>query len=131
MKVIIPVVEDKEAARLTVGEFRNASKAYIYDCETKSTDLVPFDDLIKNVGNLTLELKSKGIFTVISPKMSFMSLSLFLDSQLKVFRAQGLNLEDNLQLYLNNQLEPFNKFSTFGAPGCSPSACGSCSTDCN
>lgn len=130
MKVIIPVSEDVKTSHLRVDEFRFASKAYIFDCDTNSNDLVPLDQLIKDAGNLTLELKSKGIFTVISPNMSYMSLSLFLDSQLQVYKANGLNLQENIQLYLNDQLEPYNKFSTFGAGGCTPTACGSCH-DCN
>ncbi|MDW7694862.1 hypothetical protein R9C00_08915 [Flammeovirgaceae bacterium SG7u.111] len=131
MKVIIPVVENKNTSHLTVDEFRNASKACIYDCATKTRDLVSIDQLIKNAGNLTVELKAKGIHTVISPNMSFFSLSLFLDSELKVFKAKGLNLEDNIQLYVENQLEPYNRYAGFGVPGCSPSACSSCASDCN
>lgn len=130
MKVIIPVVEDQQTKDLKVDEFRSASKAYIYDCDTKATTLVPFEQLINNLGNLTLELKSKGIYTVISSRMSFLSLSLFLDSQLMVLKAKSSDLEENLQLYLGNQLEPFNQFAGYGAPGCSPAACSSCH-DCN
>ena len=130
MKVIIPITDCKCSESPRVDEFKNASLACIYDCNTKTSEMVPIKDLIRNAGNLTLELKSKGIFTVISPRMSYMSLSLFLDSQLQVFKSQGANLEDNIQMYLDNQLEPFNIFAGVGSSGCSPSACSSC-LDCN
>ncbi len=130
MKVIIPVVENKETSHLIVDEFRNANMACVFDRATQSNDVVPIEQIIKSAGNLTLELRSKGIDTVISTNMSFLSLSLLLDSEFKVYQARGNDPESNIQLFLQNQLEPFNRLHALRSFGCSPNACGSC-LDCN
>ena len=130
MKVIIPVIEDEKSKHLLVDEFKNASKVCIYDQNTSENNILPISQLIRNAGNISLELKSNGIDTVISSNMSFLSLSLLLDSEFKVFQAKGGDPADNFQLFLKDQLEPYNRFNALRSFGCSPLACSSCTSEC-
>lgn len=128
MKVMIPVMNDSDEKYQIAKGFINANHACIYDTELKTYEWITTDELSKNVGNLSFELKRKGIYTVISTHMPILALGLFVESGLGVFKAHGNKVEENIKLFEDKQLETFTSAMSMTHNGCSPVACGSCSS---
>lgn len=129
MKVIIPILDNESNKDTVASGFHNAEYACIYDCGEKTSEWVSFSDLIKNAGNLTVELKTKGIYTVIAPFIPIMALGLFIDSNFKVYKATGKSVTKNIDMYLDNKLLPYTPQMVAGGLSCS-SSCSSCGIDC-
>jgi len=131
MKVIIPVINKNDARNKLAGGFHNAQYLCIYDWHHHSYEWLSIDELTEKPGNLTLALKKRGIYTVISPQMPLMALGLFVESGFRVYRAIGTDLEENIQYFLENQLKPFEVFDAMSISACSLE-CSSChSVSCN
>ena len=131
MKVILPVIDDQGARNMLSNGFHNARFVCIYDSQSHDTEWLPIKDISEKPGNLTLGLKKRGIYTVISPQMPLMALGLFIESGLTVFRSESKNVEENIKLLNENRLRPFEAYDAMGMSSCSGSSCGSCSSSCN
>lgn len=132
MKVILPVIDNGTDKHIVAGSFHNANFVCIYDLETKQYEWSPTKEITESFGNLSVELKRKGIHTVISNYVPMMALRLFVESGLRVFRAKSGKVGDNIKMLMDGQLDSFT-FSMAAATGggCS-SSCSSCSsTSCN
>lgn len=130
MKVILPVIDDQRARNMLANGFHNARFVCIYDSQTHDTEWCSINEISEKFGNLTLGLKKRGIYTVISPRMPLMALALFIESGLKVFRSEGKNVEENILLLNNNQLKPYEVYDATGMSSCAGGSCNSCSS-CN
>ena len=130
MKVIIPVIDNTKAKNKIASGFHNAEYVCIHDYSTHSSEWVATKTIIRHMGNLSIELKQREIYTVISPFVSLMTLRLFIESGLKVYRSNGDSVPENIQLLLENQLEEFTVQSALGIAACIGS-CDSCNTTCN
>lgn len=130
MKIILPVIDDQGARNMLAQGFHNARYVCIYDCEIHDCEWLSINDISEKPGNLTLGLKKRGIYTVISPRMPLMALGLFVESGLTVYRADGNNVETNIKEYLGNNLKTFDVLEVIGNSSCSE-GCGSCSSSCN
>lgn len=130
MKIILPVIDDNYEKYSIATGFHNSDYVCIYDNEENSYKWMTTSELSEKPGNLSLELKRKGIFTVISNYMSVMALGLFIESGIKVLKAQSDNLQVNIGLFNTGMLMPFTVESAMGMTSCSGS-CSSCDTTCN
>lgn len=130
MKVLLPVQNISDAKHSIADGFHNSEFVCIYNCKDKSFEWLPIAAITKKPGNLSLELKRKGITSVISNSMPFMALSLFMESGLSIFKANGISVDENIQLFLNNKLTVLSSKDTSMPSGCS-SSCSSCSSSCN
>ncbi|PWE00573.1 NifB/NifX family molybdenum-iron cluster-binding protein [Marinilabilia rubra] len=130
MKVILPVIDDQGARNMMANGFHNARFACIYDCDTHDCEWLPSEKISEKPGNLTLGLKQKGIYTVISPQMPLMALGLFIESGLVVYQSKSNNVEENIKLFIDNELKPFPVQEALVSE-CG-GGCSSCSsTSCN
>jgi len=130
MKVIIPVIDNKSGKNSIAPGFHNAEYVCIYDCKRETYEWLRTKDISSNAGIWGQELKNKEIGTVISTNMPLMALGVFTDNGLKVLKAFGTNLLDNIQMFRNNQLKPITAQSSLEMSGCGGS-CQSCNTNCN
>ncbi len=125
MKIIMPILN-----RSTIADgFHNADDACIYDSETRTYEYVPTASISKVAGNLSLELKRKGITAVLSNLMPAMALQLFVDSGLKVYKTIGNDVYENVYYFTSNVLQPITRPVNKGSD-CSGS-CSSCGTFCS
>jgi predicted Fe-Mo cluster-binding NifX family protein len=127
MKIILPVTENNASGRSIARGFRNADLACIYTCNKQTSEWLPIKSISQNAGDLAEAFKRIGIGAVISFQMPLMALGFFINSGLKVYKAQSEDIEENIQLFSENMLEPLtNATSTYGST-CS-SSCNSCSS---
>jgi predicted Fe-Mo cluster-binding NifX family protein len=131
MKIIIPVTDNKKDKYLIAQGFHNTSYVCIYNTSDNTYQWMETKEISEKEGNLSLALKRKGIFTIISSNMQLMALGLFIESGLKVYKAKGSSVTENIALFNSNQLEPFvSRFA--GNPGNCGGSCSSCNTSrCN
>ena len=130
MKIIIPIIDNNRSKDNIAQGFHNAGYVCIYDCSSNTYEWLTINELAPNAGNLSLELKRRGIFTVISGYMSLMALGLFTESGLKVYKAESDSVQENIKLFLENKLPPLTTQSILGMSACIGS-CNSCGSSCN
>ncbi len=131
MKVILPVVNDSDAKKDLAEGFHNAACVCIYDCDTNNYQWLLTSQLASKPGNLSLELKRRGISTIIAGSMSLMALGLFTEGGFFVYKSNGDDLYENIQMCLAEKLEPFTLQSVDELKNnCSSTACKSCSSSC-
>ena len=127
MKIIIPVRGNKDPKDMIVQGFHNSKIACIYNCVDDTCEWIETNAMGDKDGNLSLTLKSKGIYTIISNHMPLMALGLFVESVFCVYKAKSLRVEENIKLFNMNQLERYSARSDDSTSICSGS-CGSCNT---
>ena len=132
MNIIIPVADlEKEKKTLAKG-FHNTDYACIYNSLNSSYKWLKTKEISNSEDNLSLALKRKGIYTIITSHMPFLALKLFKESGLVVYKSKSKNIEENIALFLNNELEPFTPQIRFSNSNCSSSCSAtSCGPDCN
>lgn len=130
MKIIIPVIDNNSGKNSIAAGFHKAEYVCIYDCASETYDWLRTKDLTTDAGVFGQMLKSKEIETVISRDMPLMALGVFTDNGLKVLKALGTNLLNNIELFQKNQLEPITAQTSLEMSACGGS-CKSCNTKCN
>lgn len=130
---MIPVLDPEEGKYTLAESFHNAGYACIYDSDQKSYEWLETSSLSDKEGNLSIELKQKGILGVLINKMSAMSLGLFIDSGFRVFQAENINLRDNIEIFHMQQLKYYQYTPDYAPDACSGScsSCGTTSSGCN
>ena len=129
MNIILPVIDNKSGKDEIAEGFHNAEHACIYNNTNNSFEWLAVKDITNEPGNLTLELKRKDIYTVISNHIMPMALALFIESGLKVYKARGKSVKENIKLFNENQLESFSFHVESDVSYCHTS-CGPCSSSC-
>ena len=129
MKVIIPVIDNDHSKMRIAASFHNTEFACIYNCSNKNYEWVNTKKMSQNTGSLEMELMQNGITAVISNQMPLMALGFFTESGLTVFKAVSEDIEENIKLFISNQLTQITNTTAKSASSCS-GACGSCNTIC-
>ncbi|NJN28103.1 MAG: hypothetical protein HC819_20100 [Cyclobacteriaceae bacterium] len=129
MKIIVPVIKLPNSTFAVAQSFQDASHACVYDHASASFEWEKMNEFIKNPGNITLELKLKGIYDVLCLQMPFLALKFFTESNISVHKAISIDVEQNIQFLLNNKLSLFINQNLMAADGCA-GLCSSCS-DCD
>jgi predicted Fe-Mo cluster-binding NifX family protein len=118
MKIIIPVIDIDQGKSTIAKGFHNTEFACIYDSIENSYQWLKKKDICKKDGNLSIQLKLKGIYTIISSDIELMAFSLFNEMGLKVYKSIGTNLEENIKLFEANQLNLFTLKTAMGVINC-------------
>lgn len=126
MKVIIPVVDTERSRNVLANSFHNSAYASIYNTETRMMNWIETSSVSEDPGNFSLGLKKLGISAVISPQMAPMALGLFVETGIKVYKADGDDLQENILYFLDEALEMFSSQMAFETTPSCGSSCGSC-----
>ena len=118
MKIIIPVTDDSQGKNIIATGFHNTNFVCIYDSEEKNYQWLNKNEISVNEGNLCLQLKLRGISTIITSEIELMTLSLFTDVGLKVYKSNAGSVEQNIKLFELDQLNPFSFKSAIGVINC-------------
>lgn len=130
MKIMLPVLNDCEGKMKLAEGFHNAQKVCIYDSKKDIYEWISTKKINANIGEFSVELKQRGIESVISCTMQPVVLRIFSQNGLQVFKAEGNNLEQNIASFQNDKLNSFSTEETKTIMGCG-SSCNSCSSTCN
>ncbi len=106
MKVLIPVVDHKNARNKIMKEFDEANSYCIYDSSNKTYKWLPTNSLTSKIGNISFALKRKGILSVIIREMPIMAIHLFSEMGIALYPALGNSVDENIKLFDNKELKP-------------------------
>jgi len=118
MKIIIPVIDNNLGKNVIAPGFHNTDFACIYDKDESTYQWIEKKDLSIKEGNLSIQLKLKGIYTIITSEIELLTLSLFNDLGLKVYKSNTGSVEENIKLFESNQLKLFTLKTANGIINC-------------
>ena len=127
MKIILPITENKVYGRSIARGFHKAEMACIYNSINQTSEWLPTKSIMQSASDLGDALKRIGIGAIISQQMPLMALGFFTDSGLPVYKAESGNVEENIRMFIENQLEPQTNATSNSGSACT-SSCGSCSS---
>ncbi|SNR67829.1 Predicted Fe-Mo cluster-binding protein, NifX family [Lutibacter agarilyticus] len=130
MNIIIPVTDLEHDKKTLAKGFHNTNYACIYNSLNSSYKWLKTKELSNLEDNLSIALKHQGIYTIITSHMPYLALRLFKESGLTVYKSKGKCLEENIELFLKDELAPFSAQQLFNTSNCS-SSCNSCGSSCN
>lgn len=109
MKIGIPIAELIEGTYSKLApSFNSCSCVGIYDLKSDRLEIIDTDVNKNTVFEL---LRSKDIKAVVSPSFKAMTSSIFADTQIAIYHAEGMELQNNIEKLKNNTL---SKFSVWG-----------------
>ena len=128
MKIAFPLLNEKELAK----DFTQAKHIGIYDEEEDHTEMISITEIEKQstVALFFETMISLGLNAIVSPHFSNMSLRVFKENQIETLKTSGFILTQNIFLYKEKELNPFNVYESLINDGCIRD-CGSCGTTCS
>ncbi len=88
MNIIIPVIDDNEGKYSMAKGFHNTEHVCVYNTLNSSYEWFKNKDISNSEDTLSLSLKRKGIYTIITSQIPFLALRLFKESGLLVYKGQ-------------------------------------------
>lgn len=130
MKVLLPLENAGDNTESIVQHLDNSDYACIYDIEQDSYEFVTMNSISAKMGNLCVELKRKGIDTMICSSIPSLALELFNLLGIKTLQATKNSVKENIRAFTDNALMPISGSSGLQMDGCASSSCSSCSSAC-
>lgn len=127
MKVMIPINKNETGSEFVANGFHNAPMVCVYDYSSNASECMASNRIYVNSGNLIDQIKEMGIEAVISSYLPPMTLRIFEQGGLTVFRARGKDVEENIDFLKNAQLEYFSTEESRQMWNCE-SGCSSCNS---
>ena len=133
MNVIIPVIDNNEEKYLMAKGFHNTDHVCVYNTLNGSYKWITTKEISDCEENLSVSLKRKGIYTIITSHIPHLALRLFKESGLVVYKSKSKSVEKNIEFFLNDELQHFTAPTHFGSTGsaCSGCSASSCGPNCN
>lgn len=127
MKILFPLLDESFLA----PDFSKSNMLGIYDESNKSVQIIHL--AIQTSHNQTATvfhtILQQNVDYVVSPVFSAMSLRVFKENNITPYKAVGKSIVFNINMLVNNQLQPYNMHDTGNHTSCS-SSCSSCGVGC-
>jgi len=130
MKVMLPVIDDQLSKNVVADGFHNIEYVCVFDSANQKCDWLGANEISETPGRLNSGLSERGIFSIISVNISPMMLSMFNRNGIKVWKASGNDLDENLRLFQLSQLKVFTAEECRIAQACDSRSCFSCGSTC-
>lgn len=130
MKVMVPVVDDKTRKAEVAEGFHNLAYVCIFDSATQRSEWLKSQELSETPGGLNNALVDRGVFSIISLNISPMVLTLFNRNGIRVLKASGKDLDENIRMFQLSQLKIFTAEESRVQQSCSTKSCSSCGSTC-
>ena len=132
MKIGIPLSENPVTRNMSLApSFHHTSLLGVYDINQNILETIDLDQNNPS-GDFTELLKACEIKAVISPDYTVMVLKLFKVMGIATFRAKNLDINTNIESFMNGVLSRYTFLDAMEASreNCDSSLCGSCGTVC-
>jgi len=127
---MVPVVDDKTRKAEVAEGFHNLAYVCIFDSTTQNSEWLKSQELSQTPGGLNDALLNRGVFSIISLNMTPMVLSLFNRNGIRVLKACGNDLDENIKMFQLSQLKIFSAEESRIQQSCNTQSCSSCSSTC-
>ncbi len=131
MKIFLPVFNEKNDKTNKIFDIEEADYAFIFDSETKNSEIVTMQSISVKRGNLMLALKRKKIEYMICNGLPNISLELFTLMGIKTYKATKDSISNNINSFLQNELSLLEATSLYRVDDACSYNCSSCNTSCN
>lgn len=131
LKIGMPLKKSEDASVVLAADFRTSEYFGIVDALSKEIELIS-EDMLETTFNgksITEVLYEKGVEYVICEEMMAMTLKVFKESKIEVFKAMSESIDVNIRMFKELALPPFYYSETRQTSSCSTS-CSDCNQDC-
>lgn len=130
MNVAIPILDIDCNKNIIATGLNVNGFLCLYDNNNETSFLMRTLDLASDMGQLLPALEKKYVSIIITEQIHPMALKVLVNKGFVVYRSQGKSVEDNLVLYKNKKLVPFNMDGAMDFAEACGGACSSCATEC-
>jgi len=130
MKIAIPVVDLNLHKNRIAGSLNVIGQLCIYDSDKQQGVWMKTLDLAPNIGELLPALERNEVSTIITRQVLPMALKVLVNKGFDVFKSKGEALEDNVKMFINNELSLFDMNAAMENATICGGECGDCKTDC-
>ncbi len=129
MKICIPIVgKNKALVNLLAEDFYKANFYCVHDILANENEVFSKSELMTRFGlNFRTGSSEDDVMAIISQNMRSLAYKILVDNGIKVFKAQGKLVDENLRLYKQKQLNEYDA-SCVEEPISCGSSCSSCSS---
>ncbi len=132
MKIGIPIMENAGTTNEIIApSFNHTHLLGVYDVTNDTLKLVNLEEE-SYFGGFTGLIKELDIQSVISPAYSPVVLKLFKLMEIRIYKASGRLVRENIHAFLEGRLTGYTFADALGSltDNCDPSFCGSCGSVC-
>jgi|GEM_PF-437300 len=130
MRIVIPVIDLEEKKHLISGGLNSTGQLCIYDTITEEFLWLKTSKLAQNMGELLPALEQQEISVIITSKIQPMALKVLVNKGFKVYKSEGILLNENIKHYNQKNLSFFDMESAMSDALLCGGSCAVCSTDC-
>jgi len=130
MKIAIPIVNIDIMKNNIASSLSVVGSICIYDTETDVANHMRTLDLAPNMGELLPALAFEGVRVIVSQQVHPMALKVLVNSGFKVFRASGVDVDKNIQMYKAGELMKFDMGGAMEFADACGGACDACDVEC-
>jgi predicted Fe-Mo cluster-binding NifX family protein len=128
MKIAFPLFNEDVLAI----DFNHSNFIGIYDGASDKTDIINIQPLDKKSGQMNAFklLHAEGLTHVASISFSYLALRIFKEQNIKPMKAKGMSLVENIKLFNEARLLPFDVTESLLYGECAKDCLG-CGSDCS
>jgi len=130
MKIAIPVVDEMLHKYEIAGSLNVIGSICIFDTDKKEGIWMKTLDLAPNMGELLPAFERETISAVITRQIHPMALQVLTNRGLSVYRSEGKQLDENINLFIDNHLNRFDMEAAMRYAKVCGGECDSCNTEC-
>ena len=128
MKILFPIVDRESNKEVLASGFHETKDICIFNSDTQESKHMNIDDLGRSMRSLPKALNDYNIASIICTEIRPMALHIFERCGLKVFKAVGTDVADNLERFRMGLLNEYSVHLSRELLSTCGSSCSSCSS---
>ena len=129
MKIALPTIDIYANKNVLAGGWHVNGSICVYDTEQKKGSWLRTTDLAANMGDLLPALEAQTVEAIIAEQMHPMALKILVNKGFKVYKAQGKELEVNIELFEKKELICYSHEAAMELAVVCGGECTTCETD--
>lgn len=130
MNVAIPILDIENNSNTIASSLNVNGFLCLCNIDNGAQVLMRTMDLAQDMGKLLPALEQKLVKTIITERIHPMALKVLVNNGFKVFRSKGVCLDENLLLFSQDELTPFDMSGAMDFTDACGGACSTCVTEC-
>lgn len=129
MRIALPTIDTNTNKNVLAGGLHANGSICLYDMELKKGCWLRTNELAANMGDLLPALEAQTVTAVIAENMHPMALKILVNKGFSVYKAQGNELELNIELFEKQELVCYSHEAAMELAVVCGGECTTCETD--
>lgn len=129
MKLALPVLDTLQNRQILAGGLNANGFLCVFDTRKDEGCWLKIAELAENMADLLPALQKLDVSAIITRQLHPMALKILINKGFNVYKAQGNELSQNINLYRNHTLEPYSHEAAMALADVCGGECSTCSTD--